>query len=165
MKNSKIKVDRFIYNELKRITKLKPENAYNHVVELLRGLSPISQRTNPQNRALHMFFNWLAESLNEAGIEMKVVLKGETKIWWTPDSVKEYLWRPVQKAMYGTESTTELEKHVEIENIHESLMRILMERHGIENIPFPHDPNKKADIEGAMDTQVEYPDENLTPTF
>lgn len=143
MKNRKIKVDRWIYNELKRIVKLKPENAYKHVVELFESLEPFAQRTAQQNRALHKFFNLLSDKLNEMGLEMKLILKPTTEIWWTPDAVKEYLWRPVQKKMYQKESTTELEKHIEIENIHENLMRLLGEKYEVEYIPFPQDPKNK----------------------
>lgn len=99
-------------------------------------------RTNQQNRALHKLFSLLADKLNEQGLEMKVILKGDTKIWWTPKSVKEYLWRPLQKAMFQKESTTELEKQIEIDKIHEQLMHILGEKHGVEYIDFPNDPDR-----------------------
>ena len=149
---SKIKVDKFFYNELKRIMGLKPWHREAELVKFLNELDPIQQRTGQQNKALHKFFSMLSESLNLAGLEMKVILKAETEIWWTMESVKEYLWRPLQKMMYGKESTTELEKQVEIDKIHEQLMHLLGEKHGIEYIPFPSEPEKKEEIK-----EVEYP--------
>ena len=159
MKSSKIKIDRFIYNELKRIVELKPENTHKHLKELLFDLSPFSQRTGQQNRALHKFFSMLAEALILAGLEMKVVLKAETKLWWTLEAVKEYLWRPVQKSLYQKESTTELEKQIEIETIHENLMRLLGEKYGVEYIPFPQE-KKKVEKE-----EIDYPESSGPTAF
>lgn len=69
---------------------------------------------------------------------MRLVLKGDVPIWWTTTSVKDYIWRPVMKAMTGKESTTKLSKtEGEIDVIHKQIMQWLGERHGIEYIPFP----------------------------
>jgi hypothetical protein len=97
------------------------------------------QRTGQQNKALHKFYEMLAQTLNEAGLEMKVLLKPNINIWWTKDSVKDYLWRPIQEAMYGTNSTTFLRKHEQIDKVHQVLMRELGEKHGVEYIEFPSD--------------------------
>lgn len=100
------------------------------------------KRTNQQNRALHLFCKILAEELNMAGLDMKVVLKPHIAIPWTPISIKEHLWRPIQKAMTGKESTTELDKQLEIDKIHEVLMRELALAFHIEYIPFPHEASE-----------------------
>lgn len=52
--------------------------------------------------------------------------------------VKDYLWRPLQDAMLNKMSTKELEKHIDIDRVHEQLMHILGEKHGVEYIDFPH---------------------------
>ena len=66
-------------------------------------------RTIRQNAALHKYFVRLFNALNDAGLDMRKVLKPEIEIPWTLSSVKEYLWRPVQRIMLEKESTTELE--------------------------------------------------------
>ena len=66
------------------------------------------QRTLTQNKAMHLFFGWLAETLNDAGLDMKKVLREDIDIPWTRESVKEHLWRPIQKAMTDKQSTTEI---------------------------------------------------------
>src|SRR3990167_3562171 len=157
--SGKIKVDRFVYNELKRILGLKSWHMQEHLTKFFTDLRPVSQRTGQQNKGLHLFFTMLSEALNLAGLEMKVVLKAETEIWWTPLSVKEYLWRPLQKAMFQKESTTELEKQVEIDKIHEQLMHILGEKHGVEFISFPVEV-KKEEVK-----EIDYPAEEYNPTF
>jgi hypothetical protein len=97
------------------------------------------QRTDSQNKALHKFFSLLSDKLNEQGLDMKKVIKAE--IWWTPSAVKEKLWKPVMEAKYGKRSTTELEKQMEIDAIHENLMEILGKNWGVEYIDFPSNPN------------------------
>lgn len=97
----------------------------------------MTQRTGQQNRGLHKGCDLIAETLNAAGLDMRVVLKPEISIPWTTESVKEYIFRPVMRAMTTKSSTTELEKVGEIEAIWETVMRFLMEKHHIEYIPFP----------------------------
>jgi len=66
-------------------------------------------RTVQQNKALHKYCELLAEALNDAGYEMKAVLAvKQVDIPWNKDRVKDVLWKPLQEAMTGKESTTEL---------------------------------------------------------
>lgn len=93
------------------------------------------QRTIQQNKALHKYFELLAATLNDAGLDMKKVLKPEIDIPWSKSSVKEYLWRPVQKIQLGKRSTTEMNTK-EIDQVLETINRHLGEKFGI-HIPFP----------------------------
>ena len=68
----------------------------------------MAQRTIQQNKALHVLFQLLADELNNAGLDMRKTLKPEVEIPWTPRNVKEFLWRPIQKAQLNKASTTEL---------------------------------------------------------
>lgn len=102
------------------------------------------QRTSSQNSALHKGFELIAKALNEAGLDMRVVLKPEIEIPWTKSSVKEHIWRPVQILMLSKQSTTQLAKLNEIEDIWDVVMRHLGQNHGVEYIPFPYDPLKPA---------------------
>lgn len=97
------------------------------------------QRTSQQNRALWQFCTLLAGSLNDSGLDMRVVLKPEISIPWTKKSIHDQLWIPIQKAMYGTDSTTFLHKTEQIDQIHKVIMRELGEKFGVEHIPFPSD--------------------------
>lgn len=94
-------------------------------------------RTGQQNRGLHKGFELVAQSLNDAGLDMKTVLKPDIAIPWTKESVKNYLYRPIMHAMYGKGSTTELAKQEEPGAVWETMMRFLMEKHHIEYVPFP----------------------------
>src|SRR5437868_4761546 len=103
------------------------------------------QRTGQQNRGLHLGCERIADTLNSAGLDMRVILKPDINIPWTKDSVKEYLFKPVMKAMTTKTSTTELDKVGEIEAIWETMMRFLMEKHHIEYIDFPSEAPGFAD--------------------
>ena len=89
-----------------------------------------SQRTLQQNKALHKYFELLANALNEAGLDMKKTLKPEIDIPWSPRAVKEFLWKPVMEAMTDKESTTQMNT-VEPSEIHAVLSRHLGERFGL----------------------------------
>lgn len=93
------------------------------------------QRTTQQNKALHVLFRMLAEELNDAGLDMRKTLKQSVDIPWDPKTVKEYLWRPVQKAQLGKDSTTELTTE-EIDKVFDTINRHLGERFGL-HVPFP----------------------------
>lgn len=88
------------------------------------------QRTLTQNRALHLFCQWLADTLNEADLDMRKTLREDVEVPWTQASVKEYLWRPIQVAMTDKQSTTEITT-VEPTDIHAVLSRHLGQRLGI----------------------------------
>ena len=107
-------------------------------------------RSDQQNRALHKFCSILAEILNDMGLDMRKVLKPTYFIPWTTISIKDHIWRPIQKVMYSKESTKELSKHEEITNIHKVIMRELGKEHGVEYIPFPSLPDGATDEKGRF---------------
>jgi len=92
-------------------------------------------RTDQQNKALHVLFNLLAQTLNDAGLDMRKTLKPDIDIPWTGVTVKEYLWRPIQRAQLDKESTTELTT-IEIDKVFDTINKHLGEKHGL-HVPFP----------------------------
>lgn len=97
------------------------------------------QRTLTQNAALHVWCQQCAQTLNDAGLDARKTLKPEVEISWTPEMVKNLLWRPVQEAMTGKKSTTELNT-VDPSEIYEVLNRYFSEKFGI-FIPWPSNEN------------------------
>jgi len=93
------------------------------------------QRTITQNKAMYKYFELLAEALNDAGLDMKQVLKPEVDIPWTKDSVKNHLWRPIQQVMMDKESTTEMST-ADPGDIYLVLNRHIGEKFGI-YVPWP----------------------------
>ena len=66
------------------------------------------QRTLQQNKALHLLFTLIAETLNDAGLDMRAVLKPGVEIPWSGETVKDYIWKPIQKIQIGKEHTADL---------------------------------------------------------
>ncbi len=94
-----------------------------------------NKRTLQQNKAMHQLFTLMSDSFNTLGLDMRVVLKPEWKIWWTPESCKKELFKPVMKAMYGIESTKDLNT-CQVSKVYEQIARVIGEKHGV-TIEFP----------------------------
>jgi len=103
------------------------------------------KRTEAQNRAMHLFFTQLAEALNESGFDIKKTIRAD--IPWNPQSVKELIWRPIQKLVLNKKSTTELKKQEDIDKVYDVVNRAISDRCKI-HVPFPS-------IETAIDRERE----------
>lgn len=95
----------------------------------------MDKRTVQQNKALHKFFELVALQLNEAGLDMRAVLKKDVDIPWGKQSVKDFLWKPIQKALLNKDKTSNLKKK-EIDSVYNVLNRHFGEKFGIYQ-PFP----------------------------
>ena len=72
-------------------------------------------RTNLENRALHLYYRLIANSLLEVGYNFIYTnpITGEMiEVPYTAELVKEYIWKPLQETMFKIESTTKLETHM-----------------------------------------------------
>jgi hypothetical protein len=76
----------------------------------------------------------VAEALNDAGLDMRVFLKPEIAIPWSQETVKDFLWRPVQKLCLQKRSTTELTTK-DIDKIYD-VLNLHLGKQGI-HVPFP----------------------------
>ena len=92
-------------------------------------------RTLPQNRAIHKYFTMLAESLNNAGLDVKKTMKHDVDIPWTETLIKELIWRKVQLAMYDVESTAKLDTE-QVGKIYEVINRHIAQTFGV-SVVFP----------------------------
>lgn len=99
-----------------------------------------SRRTLKQNSALHKFCDLLAEKLNDSGYDMRRTLKEGVDIPWSGASVKEHLWRPLQIAITGDESTKK-PTPAEYTKIYEVLSRHLGEKLGV-HVEWPCEENQ-----------------------
>ena len=90
-------------------------------------------RSTLQNKSLHLYLNWVAGKLNEAGYDIKTIIKADVD--WTMESVKELLWRPIQKIVTGKKSSANLTKE-EFQKTQQQIDKLLLEKFGI-NIAFP----------------------------
>lgn len=102
----------------------------------------MNKLTRPQQNSLWLYYERLAEALNDAGYDVKKTLKPEIEIPWNKQLIHDLLWLPVQEAMTGKKSTTELNK-LEPSDIYLVLDRHLQEKLGI-SVPFPSENNGRS---------------------
>lgn len=69
------------------------------------------KRTLSQNSALHLFFTNLADQLNELGEVFNYTgFNGkEMDMMFTPELIKNTLWRPMQISLFEIESTKDID--------------------------------------------------------
>lgn len=94
------------------------------------------KRTSRQNSALHLFFTQLSNILVESGLDVRTTLKSDFDIPFSPELVKELIWRPVMKAYKKKNSTTKLSTK-DIDQIYDIINRELGTKHGLDIPPFP----------------------------
>lgn len=158
------------YNALSKIASGEPFLVRKRLKDLLATITPENPSesivapqkgtwTDNQRKAFHKGCEELANHLNEHGKDMRAVLKHDVDIPWSKDTVKEFIFRPIMKALYGYESHTELKKIEEVSKLWDVAFKHLGERVEVEYMEFPHDPNKGNDLIKAIDKSknLEYP--------
>ena len=98
------------------------------------------QRSQTQNAALHLFCSQLADALNDAGFDFRAFIKEGYPVPFNENLVKEHLWKPIQKAITGKDSTTKPERH-EYALIYDSL-NVKLAEHGL-FVPWPCKESKQ----------------------
>ena len=100
----------------------------------------MTTRTPLQNKSLHKYFDLLSNALNDSGQDMRMVLKPEIEIPWTKDSIKELMFKPIAKAMFNVDSTTELDTK-QISEAYEVLNRHTSDKLGV-SVIWPHEEER-----------------------
>ncbi len=88
-----------------------------------------AQRTNTQNKSLHMFCSHLAQALNDGGYDFRLFIKPGFPIPFDEYLVKKFIWKPVQKAITGQDSSTKPKTH-EYALIYDAL-NVKLAEHGV----------------------------------
>jgi hypothetical protein len=91
--------------------------------------------TGQQLKSVNLYCRMLADALNDAGFDMKVVLAHHPEISWTGPSVKEKIWRPVQLAQTNEVSTTRPSTK-QYPVIYENINRFISGKFGV-HVPWP----------------------------
>ena len=116
-------------------------DSFDDGVELNIEVSKLEvKRTISQNSAAHLWMTQIAKIFNDNGHTVQKVLgsmRQGVEIYWSASLIKEILWREIQMAVTGKQSTTELSKHEEIDKIVNILTKFCGERLKLEIPPFP----------------------------
>lgn len=105
------------------------------------------KRTWLQNRSLHLWLTKVAEWLNDSGFTMIFVISmlKKSTLRWTPEAVKEVIWRNIQRNLYQKESTTQLST-TEVIEIHKNIELFFCER--LKGVPPPWPDRYTQSLEG-----------------
>lgn len=66
---------------------------------------------------------------------MRDFFSSSFELRWTPENVKEFIWRKIQVALYNKKSTTRLKTN-EVDKVYEVMSKVLAEKAQV-SIPFP----------------------------
>lgn len=89
------------------------------------------QRSGLQNSALHVYCDLLAKALNAAGYSFIIEINGKrSEVDWSMHSVKEYMWRPIQKVIANKKSSAKCSTK-DYPEIYENLNRLTANRFGV----------------------------------
>ena len=92
-------------------------------------LSDEKQRTTLQNKAMHLWFKKVAIWLTESGLSVEFVVSQLRKstVPWTQETVKEVIWRNIQRAITGKESTASTST-IDVIDTHKQVEEFFRER-------------------------------------
>lgn len=113
-----------------RLDLMFEEHKYLRVSNIRTG----KNRSLSQNSALHLFCSNLASAMNDAGFEFRSFMNDGYAVPFSKQLVLDHMWRPVQKAVTGHESTRKPEM-AEYFLIYDVLNSKLAD-HGI-HVPWP----------------------------
>ena len=99
----------------------------------------IKLRTSQQNKAWHVYETELSQAMYNHGVDMRTFLKEGVEIPPTKEIVHNHITLPLVKAMFGKNSTKELEVH-EVDKLYEVINKHIGEKLGL-SIPFPSSDN------------------------
>lgn len=119
-----------------------------------------SPRTDSQNRAMHLWFEQIAEECRKHSVDATLVFSKVMHMDMTAAFVKE-MWRALQQALFKTKSTTQLRKTGEIERIQDHFIRFFANEFQLELPPFPSDESKLNQRSKALELakEMEYPED------
>ena len=127
------------------------QNHFQHLVlngRLIELTEIKKTRTTLQNRSLHLFFDIISNELNNLGLEFTYtgIKRLTVSTRYTPEIVKEFIFKPIMKTLYKIDSTTGLTTQ-QINEISDVLIKFFGEK-GI-RILFP-DIKTKLDKDGSI---------------
>jgi hypothetical protein len=156
--------------ELKAIEDIafgKPFEVRPRLLEHLKTIqitkTPKGQRTSSQNASIHLWFRQIADICQNQGVTMNLIIGHTHDVQVTEYGVKA-LWHVLQKALYGTESTTELQKLGQIDRMVDHFVA-LFAKEEVELPPFPSNDAKAWENISIpkRDESIVYPEDYKPP--
>ena len=92
----------------------------------------MTQRSIKQNSSAHLWFTHIADTFNEHGLDIQAVLEKRVGFIWTPEAVKEVLFKGAMKYMYPTKTSTTQLTTKEFATLAESLQAAIARDYGLD---------------------------------
>lgn len=127
------------------------------------SLQPVPTRTDQQNKALHVWFEAVAEECRKNGVDAKMVMNKVVRMNMTSAFIKE-MWKTLQQALFQKKSTTQLRKSGEIDILRDHFIRFFAEQFEMELPPFPSNKPEEFTSGTIRNTTIEYPEYTVAPT-
>jgi len=127
-------------------------------IEQEKSVEAENKRTGAQNRGLHLWFRQIADTCRDAGIDGKLLMSKTISVEVNEHIVKG-MWKALQQALFGKESTTELKKIGDIDKLQDHFVRFFGEKLELEIPPFPSDDhNTRLQHIDTMSKMEDYPE-------
>lgn len=144
--------------------RLKLKEYLEKVVVEEDGKTLEQNRTDQQNKALHVWYEAVAEECRKNGVDAKMVMSKVVRMNMTATFIKE-MWKTLQLALFQKKSTTQLRKSGEIDIIRDHFIRFFADEFQLELPPFP-DVKKDTLFTGYIrNTTIPYPDNYQEPSI
>ena len=96
----------------------------------------MTQRTDQQRKALEVYCREVAVQMNDNGYDLKALLeKKAIAVTCTQENIKENIFKPIEKALFAKESTTQLTTG-EVAQVFEVMNKWLGENFAV-HVPWP----------------------------
>ena len=95
----------------KLVNSVWPESTDGWIVTVVPANGPKRPKTDAQRNSFHVWCGLLAEELNAAGFDQRVVfaaMREGVDVPWAKLTVKENLWKPIQEAVVQKAFTEDL---------------------------------------------------------
>lgn len=110
---------------------------------MLKELTSSTTRSSQQNKSIHLYLEMLADALDREGHTLQDVVKEikKAEIRPTKENLKEVIWKPMMKALFNKESTTELSTG-EVDRVYEAINHFVGQNFEL-HVPFPCEETKR----------------------
>lgn len=163
--------------DIQRLKQIAQSDAWHLRNELNKYITELEKeqkgkpvRTGSQNNSIHLYLSKISEQLQDEGHTMQDVVMAikRAEIIPTMLALKEVVWKPIQKIMFGVDSTTQLKKIGQIDKVYMAVDKFFADNFGA-TYPFPVDENKQAEKlanpEPSEEAINNYPENNYEPKF
>ena len=93
-----------------------------------------NESTDKQRRSIWLYCGLVAQELNDAGLDIRLLLEEELEVSWSKEIIMNIYWKTIQKTLFDTDSIKDLKTN-QVSEVYEELNRHLA-KFSL-HVPFP----------------------------